>query len=192
MKKLLLACALVCLSVPASAEEFYFKPYVGFDAQNYSINYQDDGEDVADDSLWGGNVHAGFKFHPNFGLELGYFQTKKGDKDNVLGTGIDTSVKLKGFTLDLLGYAPLMDRLEGIGTIGVSHIKAEYDVDAAALGIGSFGGDETEWGYRAGLGLQYDLNQNINFRGIARYQSADFEDSTDNVMVYSAGLNFTF
>lgn len=135
-------------------------------------------------------------------MELGYFRTKEEGKNIAAGSTVGpgtvaaanftTDVKLYGFTLDALGYLPIgaEDRFELIGTAGLSWIKGE--VKATVPGAGSGSVDESEIGFRGGAGAQFNITNNVNVRGLARYQSADFDDVADNAWTYSLGLNYSF
>lgn len=208
MKKLLLTTALVALSAPAYADSVVFKPYVGFDLQRSVYSYNDnydiggglalDGETVLEDALNGFNIHIGNRFHENFGLEFGYFRTKEESKNiaagtivgpgTVAGADFETDVKVSGFTLDALGYVPL-GNFDLIGTGGISWSKAELGVAAAGAASDV---DESEIGFRAGFGAQYNFTDNVNARALIRYQSADFEDVVEHAVTGSLGLNYSF
>ena len=218
MKKLL--CTAACMAAftfpahifPAKAQEINFKPYVGFDLQRSIYDYNDNydiggglalnGNTILEDSLNGLNIHVGNRFHKNFGAELGYFRTKEEGKNIVNGATVgpatvatadfSTDVKVQGFTLDGLGYLPLGEdeKFELIGTAGLSWSKAE--VTATVPGVGSGDVDESEIGFRIGGGAQVNFTDNINMRGLVRYQTADFESVADNAWMYSLGLNYSF
>lgn len=213
MKKLLTTAAcLAALSFPAHAQEFNFKPYIGFDLQRTAYSYNDnydiggglalDGDAILEDNLDGFNIHVGNRFSKHFGLELGYFRTKEEGKNIANGATVgpgtvatadfSTDVKVHGLTLDGLGYLPLgeQERFELIGTAGLSWSKAE--VEATVPGVGSGDVDESEIGFRVGAGAQYNFTDNINLRGLVRYQTADFDDVVDNAWTYGVGLNYSF
>lgn len=201
LKTTLCLSALALLSAPAQADtsNFFFKPYIGADYQYTSVNYEDDiagtginGDDIANDSLHGVNLHLGARVHRNLGFEAGYLWTDEADKSNVLGTGINTKTSVKGFTFDALGYLPVDDagKLELIGTVGVSHFKAEVEASAPGLGTGSI--DSTETKPRFGGGAQYWFTDNLNVRGLVRYQGADFDGAVKNAVTANLGLNFQF
>lgn len=177
---------------------FFFKPNVGVDYQYTAVDYDDiqgtgtflDGssyETLFSDSLHGANFHVGARVHKNLGFEAGYLFTDKSEKDNVLGSGIDTKVDFSGFNFDVLGYVPVGDgRFELIGTAGVTRLKAT----AKATGLSS--ADDTEVNGRVGVGAQFWITDNINARGLVRYQGADFDGLADNAVIGNAGLNFQF
>lgn len=204
MKKTILTCALVALASPAMA--FEMKPYVGIDYMhmNFELNnsYNDDGvtldaNTLLEDGFDGLHIHAGNRFHKNFGAEIGYFRTQEEDRTVPAGTTvgpglvtavpITTDVKFSGFTLDGMGYMPLGDgTIELIGTAGVTWIDADAEIE----GFGS--ADEDEIGFRVGGGLQANLTDRISARALVRYQTADFQDIAENAFTYSAGLNLSF
>lgn len=191
-------------SYTAQAQEFNIKPYIGFDLQRYHVSYADDtvagvafnwGEGL-EDNLNGLNVHVGNRFNKNFGLELGYFRTQEEGKtfDILPATPVTSKLHLQGVTLDALGYLPVTkdDKVDLIGTAGVSYTWADVKLDTGALGLGTVKDSENEFGFRAGAGAQFNITDNVNLRGIARYQTADFDGVADNAWIYSVGLNYSF
>lgn len=212
VKKLILTTALLtAAAIPARAQEITFKPYVGADLQRsmYSYKSEDlgggasfDYEKVLEDDIDGINLHVGNRFHKYFGAELGYFHSREESKSvaagSEVGTGVvltadgKTKLKTQGFTLDALGYLPVTpdEKLELIGTAGATWTKAKlkYDID----GVLSENGTESEWGLRGGAGAQYNFTENLNIRGLVRYQTADFDDLADRAWTVSTGVNYTF
>lgn len=217
MKKTIFTAAILAvLSLPAQAQEFEFKPYVGFDLQRslYSYNKNADlgggvtlnADSLFEDSLNGINVHAGARFHKHFGAEIGYFSTRNESK-NIAATDIvgtiggapvaagapgRSKVRVQGLTLDGLGYLPLGDqeRFELIGTAGISWSRAKANFNTP--GVGSTSDKASEIGFRAGAGAQFNVTDKMNLRGLVRYQTADFDDIADRAWIYSMGLNYGF
>lgn len=176
-----------------SSSEFFFKPYMGADYQYVGASYKSvsgvNFDNVISDSMHGAHFHAGARFHKNFGFEFGYMWTGDAEKENVLGTTTDTQVNIRGFTADLMGYLPVLQQTELVGTVGISNLTAEAKVNGAG---GAANVDETEVGFRVGGGFQYWLTDNINARALIRYQSADFQDTTESAVLVNAGLNYQF
>jgi len=199
LKTILCFSALGLLTAPAHAADapsgFFFKPTVGADYQYTGVNYESNlfgtgvsGSDLASESLNGVNVHVGARVHKYLGFEAGYLWTDNADKSNILGTGLDSKVNVKGFNFDVLGYLPVDDagKFELIGTVGVSRLKASFSIPT----IGST--DDTETKGRFGGGAQYWLTDNINVRGLVRYQGADFGGTVKDAVTANLGLNFQF
>lgn len=204
--------ALPLFTSPAQAEGLKdLNPYVGIDVQRSVYNYSNedlgggiviDNDTLLEDSLDGLNIHAGVRPYKHFGAELGYFRTREESKNIsagdtvgpglVAGTDFSTDVQIQGITLDALGYLPLgeEERFELIGTAGLSWSKA--DGSLTIPGVGSASVDESEIGFRIGGGAQVNLTDNVNVRGLARYQTADFDGVADNAWTYALGLNYSF
>jgi opacity protein-like surface antigen len=211
--------ALPLFTPPAQAENSVvfdnLNPYIGIDLQrtdyDYNSNYRNDtlpagafldGNIVLEDALDGFNIHAGIRPHKYFGAELGYFRTKEegksisaganvGPNNTVATADFSTDVRVHGLTLDALGYLPLgeQERFELIGTAGLSWSKGEL---SGTDGTTTLDVDESEIGFRAGAGAQFNITDRVNVRGLARYQTADFDDVADNAWTYAVGLNFSF
>lgn len=210
-KSIMAAIAAVAIlsTVPAGAAEsktYSWAPYVGVDYQRMSFNYNNnydvggglalDGETVLDDSLNGLNLHIGARPYENLGFELGYFRTENADKDITAGetvgpgtvalTNFTTHTRVQGVTLDAMGYLPVTQQVELIGTAGLlwNQAKAEF------AGYGNEKKSEIDW--RIGAGAQVNVVNNVNLRGLVRYQTADFKDVADNAWVYTIGVNYGF
>ena len=188
MKKLLCTAAvLVAVTMPAQADDL-FNPYIGADYQLTRLNY-DGGEE---DNFNGFNVHVGNRFNDYFGVELGYFRTgEESSTGDIAGVPVTIKGKLYGATLDALGYYPVTQdkSIELIGTAGVSYIRGEVDATVGGVNVSD---DASEWGFRAGAGAQYNITDNVNVRGLARYQTADLDDIADEAWVYTFGMNYSF
>lgn len=164
---------------------FFFKPYVGADYDYTSINYDNNADSILSDSLSGGDVHIGARIHKYLGFEGSYFDTASSSKN--VGA-LNTSVKLEGYTLDAMGYLPVADKVELIGTAGVSRLKATLSLSGLLAGTGS----EWETKGRIGGGAQYWITDNLNIRGLVRYQGADFRGIVNNAVISSLGINWQF
>ena len=183
-------------SSPTTASDygFFFKPYVGADYQYSHFGSKTDSatglktSDFVDLGLNGGNVHIGARVHKNLGFELGYQQTEDSKKNDILGSGLNAKVHYSSETFDVLGYWPVTEKVDLIGTAGVSnsHIKASY------TGILNETDKDSEIKPRIGVGAQYAITDNLNMRGIVRYQEASFGSSVDNAVVGNVGLNWQF
>lgn len=210
MKKLLFLTLLFIPTLASAAEDSSKWMYMGLDLQRTRYSYNDnyslgagaflDGDTILEENLNGANIYIGGRFSEYFGLELGYFRNKEETKGvsagTVVGTGtvaatsFTTDVKSHGFALDALGYVPVAPGLEIVGTAGVTWTDAEIGLSGA--GIGKASADEDEFGYRLGAGLQYTLENGLGFRGLVRYQYADFDNIADDAWIYTLGVNYRF
>ena len=162
-------------------------PYIGADYQFMHYDYSNvagiNGNSVLPQSLSAGDVHVGVRPFKYVGAELGYFLTNEPSKTT---DGISAKIRGQGGTLDLLGYLPIYNQLDLIGTAGVLWDDAKLTV----TGLGSYSKSEIDG--RFGGGLQINLTPNINIRGLARYQTADFSGFADHALVYDLGVNYSF
>lgn len=170
---------------------FFFKPYVGADYQYTSVNYKDNGDQVLADSFNGGDVHIGARVHQYLGFEGGYSDTASSNKSNILGTGLNSSVKLEEWTLDAMGYLPIdqAHKFELIATAGIARVNAHGSL---TIGAARESGNGWENDGRIGAGAQYWLTDNINVRGLVRYQGADFGGLASDAIISSLGVNYQF
>jgi opacity protein-like surface antigen len=216
MKNFLLLTTAILLATnisSACAEENNFeKTYAGIDLQrtvyDYNVEQYVDGgttyyldDDVLlEDALNGINIYAGQKFNKNFGIEAGFFyndeESKNTPSGSTVGSGtvstadINTKLKSYGLTLDAIGYMPINDKFELLGSIGAAYTRADYTL-ATSVSTAEKSHD-TEMELRLGAGGQIHLTEKIDARAMARYQTADFDDVADNAWVYSLGINYGF
>lgn len=186
--------------LPSTQPGWFLKPYVGADYQYTHLDYKDSGGDVLPESLNGGDVHVGARVNKYLGFEAGYTLNSSASKDNILGTGINSKVKLDGGTLDALGYLPVTSdgKVELIGTVGVTRLEGKVDLSGTAAGNAS----EWETKGRIGGGAEYWLTDNLNLRGLVRYQGASFSDignkvglagtGANNAVIANLGVNYEF
>lgn len=188
MKRIIfILCGLI--SVDAYANELYFKPYAGADYDEYNVSYTSGNGGVFSNNLNGGDIHVGARLHKYIGVEASYFDTAHSNKSNVLGLGINTSAKVDGWALDAMGYLPLENpKFELIGTAGIARTSAK----GTASAISSIALSDNETKPRIGIGAQYWITNNLNVRGLMRYQDADFKGTADNIIVSTLGLNWQF
>jgi len=193
-----LSGAAYAANAPATMSDgFFFKPTVGLDYQFSSVSYKDisgtafNYGDFLADSFNGGDVHIGARVHKYLGFEAGYFDNASSSKSNLLGTTASSSAKFNGWTLDAMGYLPLGEsqKFELIGTVGVARISADDSTTVSGTTY-SESGHETKG--RIGAGAQYWLTDNLNIRGILRYQDADFSGAIKDVVIASLGVNWQF
>ena len=197
-----LAAPALAVSTPGDGNAvpvgFFFKPYVGADYQYISASYKDNiggtgvsGGDLYADSFNGGDIHIGARVHKYLGFETGYFDTAHSSQSNILGTTVKSSAKLDGWTLDAMGYLPIGEsqKFELIGTFGIARTTAS---GSARVNGTTYSENGSETKGRIGGGAEYWLTDNLNLRGLVRYQGADFGGFANDVIITSLGLNYQF
>ena len=89
------------------------------------------------------------------------------------------------YGLDLYGRMPIMcSGFNALASLGVANYNTKYKFDGTSE-------DKQRIGYRAGVGLSYDFNNNVSFRLMGRYSYLGMA-SLDNLMEVTAGLRYTF
>jgi opacity protein-like surface antigen len=172
-----------------AGDGFYFKPYVGADYQYSSYSYKNGGDQDFSDTFSGGDVHIGARVHKYLGFEASYFDTAKGNKSNIDGSGINTSTKFQGESLDAMGYLPLASsKAELIGLVGVNHTKGSISATNGVLAA-SDAGSKTFAEF--GGGAQYWITDNLNARLLERYEDIN-HDGVNSAWVTSVGVNWQF
>ena len=193
MKKTLLLAGVASLfSLNAQATEI--KPVIGLDYvySDADIDSYDIGEEEDELSLDFKNkfnafaLSAGVKFNQNLGLEAFYQQSENADKKNY--GFIKTENKYKAFGVDVIGYLPVIPQLDLIGSLGMAYYKAEAKVSGFDQKIHE---SDHKYGIRVGGGLQYNFNDHIAARLMARVNDTNIE-GYDSIFDVTAGVRYYF
>lgn len=185
MKKvLLLAGVAALLSVNANAfdMEKEVKPYVGADYNYSNVDYKSTGYKLPHSyNSLSGNVGA--RIGKYFGPEFYYQQSFKRTAHTA-----DGKLKNRFFSygMDLMGYMPLgcEGTYDALASVGFG----DYNVKTSHRGHSN---DTNKIGYRAGLGLQYNMTDNWSARIMGRYSYVGTK-FLDNMWEAVAGLRYTF
>ena len=144
----------------------------------------------------GFKLFAGYRFHPNFAVEGGYFNLGKFTTTTVTtGPALTIAGEIKndnGFNLDLVGIAPFNDSFSGFARVGLQTSKTTQSAAAGGVALST---NETKTSYKAGLGLQYDFTKNIGARlEWERYRvpNGDGTGAKADVDLFSLGLVVRF
>ena len=183
MKKTIgaLMVAASAIALAANAEAMEYNPYAGVEYGYSFVN----GTDA--NNFNSGKIFVGSQYNENFGVEAFYQRTtsdKKADKE-----GGAYKVKYEAYGIDALGYLPLGcdQEVSLIGTAGLAYY------DFKAKDEGGKANNEGMWGYRLGAGAEYNVNENIAVRALARYTKLDQRvDSANDMMEYSIGARYNF
>ena len=195
MKKTLLLAGVACIfSYNANAMNISsdLKPYIGLDYVYSKADFNGEASrleksNLLKDNYNSGVINAGIKLGDYTSLEAFYQQsaTRKGDRYYVDGLAHKAKTKFNAYGLDLYGYMPVgCSGFNLLGTIGL----ANYDLEVKGAG------DKDTWtrvGYRAGIGAQYDFNENWAARVVGRYSYIGTK-AVDNLKEVTAGIRYTF
>ena len=169
-----------------------FRPYVGVDYVYSKADFKDEASRLEDagyleDKFNSGVINAGIKMGDYYSIEAFYQQStsEKGDYFVYDGMSHKAETKFDAYGIDLYGYMPVgCDGLSLLGTVGL----ANYELEVKEMG------QKETWsrvGYRAGIGAQYDFNENWSARLVGRYSYIDTK-AVDNLMEATAGIRYTF
>lgn len=187
MKKTLLLAGVACLfSFGANAADYSMrdlKPYVGLDYVYTHGNIKKETGIKQDYSS--GAVNAGIRFYDYLGLEA-FFQ-QSGERKSMKGTLDQTKSEFYAYGLDLYGYMPIgCDGFNLLGSVGAANynVKLKYR--------GHQGSDDKQRvGYRAGVGVQYDITENFSARLMGRYTYLGMKELSGLEEV-TAGIRYSF
>ncbi len=176
-----LMVAASAVAFAANTNAYEFKPYVGLD---YTFSQV---KNYANDDLNSATVVVGTNYNQYFGTEL-FYQFSDSQRDH----GYEESMRSYG--LDLYGYLPMgcMQEFALVGTAGISNIdqKLKFENEKRYT--------ENGLGYRLGAGAQYNVNENVSVRALARYIWTDKlgnnenGTNTDHIMEYTLGARYAF
>ena len=186
-KTLLLASAACLLSLNAQAAECMDpRPYVGLD-----YSYVDAGMKKINGTKWfeskfnTGSANVGLNLNRYFGVEAFYQLSQNKTKRVGESKG---KMKFDAYGLDLMGYMPVYEKLDLVGTLGLAEYKFKGNRMHPA-GQDKYKKDGI--GIRMGGGLQYNFTDHIALRALARYNWVDIS-KVNHIAEFSAGLRYTF
>ena len=188
MKKILLLSGAACfLAVNAQAgmynwQKYSVRPYVGAeyvysrahqggDAKDFKKNFHSGKADLGME--WNKNIYTEFSFQMSGELKNGnpYYDGKSKNG-------------FQAYAMDLYGKMPIMcSNLGALLTAG----GAIYDIKYKNMPSSS----TTKVGYRAGIGMQYDMTNNISARVVGRYSYIGTE-RLNNLKEITVGMLYRF
>ena len=183
-----LMAAASMLALASGANAFEYNPYVGI-SYNYSDTNTKGIGGVYNPDFNSGTVSLGTSFNKYFGTELFYQMSDNYAKSNVNGK---LGSRFQAYGLDLYGYLPLgCDQVFSLlGTAGVA--EYQFKNKDLANGLNRETNKDKGIGWRAGLGAQYSISNNVDIRAIARYVNFNKLEAMDHMMEYTIGLKYNF
>jgi OOP family OmpA-OmpF porin len=138
------------------------------------------------DTAW--RLFAGYQFHPNVAVELGY--ANLGDV-KFSGGGESAKVESSAWDFSALLSMPLYQQFSLLGRLGMFHSKLET---SASAGSGIETGDKTDTGFTYGLGFGFDFSRNLGLRAEwQRYSKVAAQGGQDtDIDNYNVGVLWRF
>ena len=168
--------ALVSFAVQAQQAPPAQRGYVGGSLGYTDFRGPDIGGQSTDRHDTGFKVHGGWEFSPYFAAELGYAYLGKP------GSGAG-EIKVEGVFIDAVGTFPVSPGFSVLGRIGAFNSKVKSE---------RLGDSDRSTDVKFGVGVQYDINPQMNVRGeYERYRIDAFDVKTDHDM-WSIGVNYRF
>lgn len=198
MKKLLLLSAVALIATGANATEI--KPYVeGRLNHNFlKAEYKEDGfaKENMKDNVFGGALEVGAKIDQfRIGLE-GYYNDKM--KDNLMDV-LPVEGETKGFFLNGYWDVPFdgVKNLKPYVGAGIGYSWLEETAKLSGFGLPNESAKDKSFGWNAGFGVGYSLNENIDltlgyrYEYLGKIKESDSSTKFTNNKV-SLGLRYTF
>lgn len=197
---------LLAISANAFAEGFYVSGEVTHSSNSLNKNHFDNSlvnagatglsSNESDQSnQW--RLQGGYRFNPNFAVELGYIDLGKTKyKANYTGGTAHGDLKAGGLDVAALAILPVTENLALFGKAGVIGAKVESSLSATAPAAFASKNDTThEFLPLLGVGASYKVTQNVDLRadfdhvsGIGKSGKTGEMDS--NMLSIGATYNF--
>lgn len=160
--------------------DFDPKFYVGAEAQYNKLkgdkNFSNAGQSLLrKKNSPGADLFLGTRITENFGAEVGYSVLKR--SHNNLTGGQVVNVKMNNPHVDAIGYIPVGNDVELIGSVGLGRLSTKVDNKVNGVVTALTANDKsltkTKTGIRLGLGAQYKFSENVGARFMVRHQKGN-------------------
>ena len=141
------------------------------------------------ETVFGWKLFGGWRWNQYFALEGGFANLGEAEGDTVIfDQNVNGEISSTAVFAELVGSAPLGQRVSLFGKLGISNINAELSTNVFAVPLGgaastSFSKDFTEAVY--GAGLEFGFSQKVI--GRFEWERFDFDDGID---FFSASIVF--
>ncbi len=158
--------------------------YLGFNAgqSNYRLN-NGAGGFASENRKNAYSIYGGGYFNNNFGVELGYT-----DFDRINRAG--GSTRAEGYSVSLIGKAPLSPAFNLLGKIGTTYGRTDVSTNPAS---GIVPGKESKWGLSYGIGAEYAFTPSVS--AVLQYDEYRMKfagTGNEKVSNTSLGLRYNF
>ena len=134
------------------------------------------------DTTW--TLRAGWRFHPYFAVEAGYYDLGKYDfRGNAGPINVSGDAKAESYSLSLVGILPFNEQFEGYGRIGWAHSKFKFSANAS---IASAFERDTQEEATYGIGGRWHFSRNWSL--FAEWNKND----KIKIDSYVGGIDFRF
>jgi OOP family OmpA-OmpF porin len=129
-------------------------------------------------------------FTPYIGAEVSYNSFGKAKVNVPFGaTSLNAEAKSSGFGAFLVGQYPV-ENFRLFGKLGFGWLDNELNVTVPTAGAASQSDSSTEFAW--GLGATYMFTKNFGLRGEYENFKYSFEDVSDNITMWSIGVQYNF
>jgi len=184
MKRTALSIAAAALMLSSAA---FAQGYLGIGAGPTKGNYDCAGTITCDTTSTGYKLFGGYKFSPNWGAEVNYFDFGKG-KATFTG-GVDGEIKATGFGAGVALFGQFAPDWSGVARLGLASTKAKGSV---ATGTVAAAVSESSTNPYFGLGVSYALSKAVTLDGAVDFSRVKFVGDSANVRMLSIGVTFGF
>lgn len=157
--------------------------YVGLNLGIPKFHTSCDGSLRCDNPPIAGKIYAGGMLSNGVGLELGYVNMGRAERNG----GYTTA---QGINLSLVGNLPMNDKFNAFGKVGAIYGWTDTSASPSLVSYNT--------GYERGIGLSYGAGFAVNVRPKTQIvlewdrQGFNFKDSRADIDLYSIGVKYIF
>ena len=182
MKKVMYVSAMLALCA-FNAKAIEVQPYVGIDYVHSGADMSHD--KIYEDSLKALAVSAGVLNIENMGFELSYQQSEQAKKNTTEG---QSKTEYKSYGIDGVYYLQAFENLYLLGGAGLGYYEINRKLKNTTVAKSE---KDNHWGLRAGVGVQFNLDENWALRGTAKYHFIN-SGAIKHMIDWTAGIRYFF
>src|SRR5258706_4441928 len=187
MKKIILAIA---ATASLSAGSAFAEGYIGGAVGQSHFNADCSGTTSCKNNDTGYKLFGGYKFSPNLGAELTYFDYGKATASLQSGSTLITGqLRGTGLRLAVAFMGDFAPQWSGVARLGIASNRAKVTATAGTL-TGS--DSETKAAAYAGLGVGYAISKELKVDAALDFSKLKFSGETFNVRLLSVGVTYAF
>lgn len=187
MKKQLVAAAAALLLSSGAFAQAYAVVSVG----NGKLNLDCAGATTCDKSDTAFKLLGGYKFAPNFGAEIGFFDFGKAKAADATTTG---EVKNSAFGGGVAFMQDIAPNWNFVGRIGLAQVKTK--ITGTVAGVGSGSDSDNNMALYGGLGVGYKVTPAVSVDAAWDFSKSKYDkngaSTSGSINVLSVGLTFSF